>query len=181
MGLGMPVLPARADGVIRRHVGYYEITGTTPAGLRASLDAAGPKGTDGERWDGYTSWEVDWHFRLREEPGACAVAEVDTELRIVVTLPRWEPPPDANRKLVRRWRKYLRGLEHHEAGHEEIARDTAAVIRRHGANLEPNPSCAELRKAGDAAAGKAIVAARQEDSDYDRVTRHGAKQGARFP
>jgi predicted secreted Zn-dependent protease len=43
------------------------------------------------------------------------------------------------------------------------------------------PTCEQLGLAANAAAHQVIKIYNQRDIEYDRVTRHGRTQGARFP
>lgn len=174
-------VPAMAESTVRREVRYYEVRGTTAAAIRESLNQAGPVGSDGERWDGYTRWSLRWRLQLADDAGGCRVMAVETAVDIETTLPRWDEPPRADRGLARRWQKYLSALTEHEDGHGRIGEDTAAAIRRSLVRLPAEPTCAEMSQAANVTAEQAVHDAALRERQYDRETRHGATQGARFP
>lgn len=191
LALGLALLAASPGAIgaaaagsasrIERRVLYYEITGSTAAGLRAALDQAGPVDDAGRRWDGYTAWHLRWQPLTRMSDGACVLEHVGTLLWIDVTLPRWQPPADADPGLERQWRRYLGALQAHEAGHEKIVRDAAAALRKAIERLREAPDCDSFRRAADAAADRVLARFRAREQEYDRRSRHGARQGAHFP
>jgi predicted secreted Zn-dependent protease len=122
-----------------------------------------------------------WQLALRQQGDTCEIDAVAVQVTVVVTLPRWEEPRGADHRLVKKWRKYLTALERHEAGHERNAADAAAAIKRRAGSLGRFPTCAAARAAVSEAAAKIVARAEEVDLAYDRKTRHGARQGARFP
>ncbi len=78
-------------------------------------------------------------------------------------------PPE----LLRRWKRYRAALEAHEANHARNAvlgrKAVLAAIRE--------AECATA----DWAADDALAELDYLDEDYDRLTRHGAIEGAFFP
>ena len=113
---------------------YYDIRGSTEEDLIQQMNWLGPVGNDGE-----TSW------------GRCQW-EGDGDLRIIVTMPRWTPPKDADPDLIAKWDNLVKNLAKHENGHAKIARDNAG---------SPNT----------------IIGL---NAAYDAKTNHGANQGVSF-
>ena len=85
--------------------------------LRDALHAATPISVGGQRFHGYTRWNVRWTFRWwREASGRCAITEVNTRLRTEVQLPDLQAASPSQQAVFDR---YLLALSHHErsAGH----------------------------------------------------------------
>lgn len=174
--------PAGAEDQGRERIEYYDVTGATAGELRAALSRLGPLGSDGMRWDGYTAWQIDapaLDFSPAED--SCGVAAAPVPVRVLITLPRWNAPPDADPRLVQRWQKFLAALERHERGHAGIAYQAAEDIDRRLRRLGRFPTCAAAGQAAQQAVARLLGKAQERDAAYDRRTRHGARQGARFP
>ena len=151
---------------------YYDITGTTAAALRASMDAQGPVDSSGRRNDAFTTWNIDWTWPLNPD-SSCILSGATINTTITVTFPRWLPPPGAPGSVVERWNTYESALVTHESGHVSFIVATAADVLA----AIMGASCATA----EAAAQAVVTRIRQHDLDYDEETNHGATQGARFP
>jgi len=151
---------------------YYDIGGATEEELRAHLDKIGPVDSSGYKGDALTEWEVSWNW-----PGygteSCDLNQADVSYTVKVIFPRWEPPEDAPNNLVLKWFNYTYRLAKHEQGHVDHLVDNYEIV------------LAAIKRAtcetADAAAEAALEPLRSFDLEYDRQTRHGATQGARFP
>lgn len=151
---------------------YYAVGGTTPAQVRARLNARAPRSPDGCRCDAFTRWRYRWSW-----PGygasSCTLSKAVVTLHIEVVFPRWTHPASAAATTVAAWTRYARALARHEQGHVDcaVARYPAVVraIKR--------ATC----RTADAAAQAQLTLIRKHDVAYDAATRHGATQGARFP
>lgn len=159
---------------------WYDVSGDSEAELRAQLDRLGPE-TDGERHDAYTAWHVTWHFPFVQGDDGCATGPVTTDVRVVVTLPRWQGFADEGAPLVQRWRRYLDALKEHESGHRLTGIHAASDITEQLPQLPPKPTCGEAEEAANALARSILDQHRARDVEYDGETRHGITQGALFP
>ena len=149
--------------------------GETP---RKALNAATPITVDGQRFHGYTRWNVRWTFRWwREASGRCAITEVTTRLRTEVQLPELRSGTPAQQAVFDR---YLRALSHHEEGHAQFGRDAAQAIDQGIAALPAAPDCATLERQANALGHRLLPEHAEREKQYDRDTRHGASQGARL-
>ena len=151
---------------------YYDISGSTASELRQSLDTLSPVDKNGYRSDARTDWYIRWYwigFGLKW----CALRSAVTATQIVVTLPRWDAPPDASDKLVTKWNAYMLALVEHEKGHVDLAvarfPDVAQAIQEAACDT------------ADARAEAVLSELRDADLRYDHETHHGATQGAVFP
>lgn len=149
--------------------------GETP---RKALNAATPITVDGQRFHGYTRWNVRWTFRWwREASGRCAITEVTTRLRTEVQLPELRSGTPAQQAVFDR---YLRALSHHEEGHAQFGCDAAQAIDQGIAALPAAPDCATLERQANALGHRLLPEHAEREKQYDRDTRHGASQGARL-
>ena len=172
--------PAAAVVEINDHVDRYDIVGTTAAALRHEMSMKGPQGS-GRRFDGYTKWYVSWRWRYRNADGSCAIESVRTTITINITLPRWQNEHSADHATQQRWARYLSALEHHENGHRQNGVAAGHKIDQSIAEMPPAATCDTLGASANALGKSIIQKYVQRDVDYDRDTRHGATQGARFP
>lgn len=171
-GAGQEV-PAALAGIPNLQIRYYDVRGTTPEAIRKSINAQRPRDpNDGKLVDAIARWRIGYGWRTGG-PKECDLAGAKLTYTAEVTLPRLVDEARVPRRVLERWRRYMAGLLEHEAGHlrypYEHLGDVAAAIRA--------SSC---EKAKDAASS-AIAAIARRDIEYDRITRHGAAQGATFP
>jgi predicted secreted Zn-dependent protease len=150
---------------------YYAVGGTTPAQIRARLNARAPASPDGYHGDAFTRWSFHWSW-----PGSgngCRLDQAGVKLQIVVSFPRWTHPAAASPAVAAAWARYVRALARHEQGHVDfVVAHSPAVLR-----AIKGATCATA----DAAAQRQLDVIRRHDVSYDAATRHGATQGARFP
>jgi len=159
---------------------YYEIAGSTADELRAAINRLRPKDAKGERHDATTHWDVRWEYRYTSAQGACTLTSFVTSVAIVTTLPRWSNR-DAGSRLAERWARYMAALTEHERGHAEIGLHAARTIQGRLSALEPAQTCPLLEESIKLKGEALLAEYRSEETDYDRRTKHGASQGARFP
>jgi predicted secreted Zn-dependent protease len=160
---------------------YFTLTGTTARALSAEIDAKGPFGEDGRRSDGYTHWAMNWSFGFDSSDAGCTASRVVVDLDILMTLPRWTPPPGTDAELLSRWNRYIAALRIHEDGHRYRA-ETAARDMRQALLLErPAPDCDTLRNRLDSRANGLLDDLRKRQAVYDRETAFGQKQGVIRP
>lgn len=158
----------------------YDVRGSTHAEIGRELAGRGPA-LEGRRRFGVTKWDLDWSVHVRREGMAgCAVEEARVESEIVVRLPRWRPPPDADPELVADWRRFVRALRAHERGHRDRILVGAEALRRKLEGLH-GPTCPALHQQAREVAREQVEAVDRANRAYDRATRGGATQGAEWP
>lgn len=172
----------RQDISISDRTEYYQVTGNTARDLFQQMRTLGPVDeVTGERFDGFTRWNISWSYRVGSEGQECRLADADVSLDVVITLPKWEPAAKAKDKLVAGWPRYLSRLEAHEQGHRAIAIKAAEAVRAALDAAKPGRNCKHLMGELDRVAKEAIEPYRQVNRDYDRDTDHGAKEGVVLP
>ena len=152
-------------------VAWYDVTGTTSAQVRASMDAARPRDpNDGSAVDGLTSWEFSVNWVVNER-GKCVARPEDLQFRATVRVPRLvgdNIPPD----LRARFDWFLHTLLAHEDGHVRYAWEHRGDIAK------------AINKAGcsgaASAAKRATNAIAAHDLAYDKATDHGRTTIAPF-
>ena len=181
VALAACVLPAKAAVNIDDQVERYAIEGSTPADLRREMNVKGPQRAGGRRFDGYTRWHVSWRYRYNNAGGGCTIASVTTSVKVTMTLPRWSNESSASSATRQHWARYLAALERHEQGHRRHGIDAAHEVDRAIAAMPPAGNCDALGANANALGMSILRNYNQRDLDYDRDTKHGATQGARFP
>ena len=174
-------LPVQAAVTLGDHVEHYDISGSTPADLRREMNAKGPQGAGGKRFDGYTRWHVSWRYQYNHTAGGCAIASVTTSAKVTITLPRWTNEGGAGGSTRQQWARYLAALEKHEQGHRRNGINAANEVDRAIAAVPPAANCDALGASANALGMRILQKYNQRDLDYDRDTNHGVTQGARYP
>jgi predicted secreted Zn-dependent protease len=160
-------------GIPNLAIEYYDVSGRTPAAIRAALNAVRPRDpNDGRPVDALSRWEVRWSWRGNGR-GGCDLAHPTVNYSARIVMPRLANEADVPPGVRARWRAYIAALEAHEAGHVRFPFDhlgeIAAAIRASTCDL------------ANVAARRALARIQRHDVAYDRATRHGATQGATFP
>jgi len=156
---------------------YYAIEGASLKELKRSIKKSRRTGPFGKKRDAFVHWSVSWKW-----PGIRGRGDfknIRVSYQIKVTLPRWANRKGVDKELIRKWEMYMRALLLHEWGHVELFRahvgEIAPVVR--DAYLkDPQLSAREA----NALAKGVLDKIRELDLKYDKVTKHGATQGARL-
>jgi predicted secreted Zn-dependent protease len=178
----LAAVPALAEPTVSESVHYYDVSGATGREVRASLNREGPvSSSDNKRYDAVCRWHVYWKFQYRQRGNACGITSAAADVKIVITFPRLKTDETTSPSLVKAFANYTEKLMVHEKGHAQNAIDAARKIEAGILALPSEPTCDALRTKANDLGHALIKEANQADSDYDRLTRHGATQGARFP
>jgi predicted secreted Zn-dependent protease len=172
---------ACAEVITGDTVERYSIRGASDADLRREMNAKGPLGAGGRRFDGHTRWNINWRYTYREDGGTCRINSVTTDLKVVMTMPEWSDERAAPVRLQARWREYVAALTVHENGHRANGIDAAREIDRGISALPAQANCNAMSNAANVLGSQIIRKYNEHDLDYDRSTDHGRTQGARFP
>lgn len=159
---------------------YYSVTGATLSEIRQSMRQSRPW-KDRKDLDGFTEWNVAWTFSTTATATGCRCSTFATQTRVVITLPKWVKPADASPETADSWKQYADALALHETGHGRHAILASTQLQRGMQSIGERPTCEALKQAINELGDRTITEFRRKDEDYDRETRHGATQGARFP
>jgi predicted secreted Zn-dependent protease len=66
----------------------------------------------------------------------------------------------------------------HEHGHRDIALEGAEALRQALTSLPPGPTCEQVALNAQATADNFVTRYNERQVQYDRLTNHGATQGA---
>lgn len=174
---------ASAEPEVTQTIVTYDISGATPAEIRASLDSNGPVDPRSKRrFDAVTRWSVRLQYNHAMDRERCNVTTATTMVEVTTTLPRLKVTAETPAELSRAFKVYTDKLMQHEKGHGGIA---VAIARRVEAAVSEHPprlTCDELGRDVGALANRII---RDEgprlDAEYDTRTQYGRAQGAIFP
>jgi len=151
---------------------FYSVTGGSFREIRQSINQSRPWK---DPFDGITQWTVEWKFNFAPARNGCACSGPSTSTRIITTMPRWTPPTGVPTEVIEQWTRFFVRLARHEAGHARIGAAAAAAVRKAIEETGPQPDCDALKKLVTENAERAITEYRRRDSNYDRITEHGAK------
>ena len=172
---------ARAAPSVEVTVKYYDVRGASADELRQQMNRLGIRWKDENTYDAYTGWDIRWRYTYEKSESRCSISSVRTSVDISYQYPRWSNPHSASAALKKRWELFIRALTKHEQGHGKIGVDSANEIEQSIAELRSRRTCATLGKAANAVGHQILDKYRSIEVDYDRRTRHGATQGAKFP
>jgi predicted secreted Zn-dependent protease len=157
----------------------YPVSGRTPSELRLALADSGLVDNSGAQSAALTKWHVTWAYTYGPGPsGDCELSRIRVALRVITTMPEWDPPPAADPDLVESWEHFENALIFHERGHALNGLDLAAEILAALRNLRPSDNCDRLASRANTKANGYLADAQDDDRAYDRATDHGATQGA---
>lgn len=180
-GVAFPCVAADGPTVSIETV-YYDVGGKTPAEIRRQLNKhrPAPEGEGGESYDARAEWDIGWSYTYERAADRCTVSSAEVDLRVTYTLPRWTGADTAKSAMLDRWNRYMAALQRHEEGHKDIAVRTAEKVQQ---AIETSPAfpCDGIAAGLRARVDEVLKVARQAQVEYDRITRHGETQGARFP
>lgn len=176
------VSPAFAEPDVSLQTVTYPVSGRTAVEIRQSLNRNTPVRLDGNPFDAYTKWDIDWRIRWFENSdGTCRLTQVSTHVRIRTTLPGLLDPDSLSPDVADRWRRYRQALVAHESGHADIGVAAAREIEHELMRLELQPTCDQLANAANRSAREIIARHARMEKRYDTDTRFGANDGAIFP
>lgn len=157
----------------------YAVDGATVDEVLRSLLERGPA-TEAGVFFGLTTAETRLRYRTLASDRGCAIADVEVDLDVTVTLPAWQPPPGVPSEVRRDWRRFLHALRGHEDEHREIAERKAGALHR-AVSAVRAPTCEAAVAEGRRRVGRLQIEAEAAHRQFDRETDHGSTQGASWP
>jgi predicted secreted Zn-dependent protease len=168
---------AHAQNSVSISTNFYAASGSNFREIRRSIEQARPWK---DNFDGDTRWEINWKYTTTQGPGGCTPSGFSTTTKIVVTLPRWTPPPDVLSEVKTQWTRYFTNLAQHEAGHARLGLAAAAEVQKQIAGVGTQADCAQLRQLINDRANAVVADYRRREVEYDKRTDHGRQPaGAR--
>lgn len=154
---------AESAPLVRRDVKSYEVVGTTPEEVRASLDNVSPKDGAGRRTDSITYWQVRWHFRFGRENRQCIFTLVTVSVDTTIHVPRLRNTPETPVALSRAFQRHVEKLVLHETAYVQAAVEAARRIEAGMQALEPEIDCEGLARRANALGQSILDEAKQKD------------------
>lgn len=161
---------ARAQNSVSWTTNFYAVSGTNFREIRRSIDQNRPWK---DNFDGDTRWDIHWRFTTVKGASDCSSSSFSTTTKIVVTLPRWTPPPDVLSEVKTQWTRYWTNLAQHEAGHARIGLAAAAEMQKQIAGVGAQADCAKLKQLINDRANAVVADYRRREVEYDKLTDHG--------
>lgn len=160
---------------ITRNIEYYTISGSTLYDIVESLNSNGPKG-----YSPNADAVVSAHAATEPTfvPMIDCNGNYEVDLAITYTYPKWNRPPNATNEAINAFNQYLVNLEKHERGHEDLAVWAADDIVKMIKNVDTSLPCEQQRRIVEVKAAEIVDKHYLKQYEYDRVTQHGATQGA---
>lgn len=159
---------------------YYEVYGHSAEEVRAQLNACGAT-SNGEAYDAYTSYYINWAYNPKTVAGGCNIQDVAVGAKIDYFYPKWEDPGNTQGDLVDRWQNYMANLIIHEEIHKDIAISGAQAIFDTLSSLPNSSNCSEALTSASDTAHALFTEYDNKNKAYDEETQHGLTQGAVFP
>lgn len=157
---------------------YYSVQTGNATSLARALNRTSPIRQEGLIYHAYTTWQINWNFRWREDAdGYCRITQVATGLNGIIQLPRLE---DGTSNQRAQFARYLGALHEHELGHYQIGRKAALEIDRQLQAMPSMAECSKLAAIANRTAYRIVDQFKEQERTYDSITIHGRLQGARL-
>jgi predicted secreted Zn-dependent protease len=170
---------ALAQGGTTWSTNYYAVTGDTLREIHESIDRARPWRAQ-HHHVAITDWSVRSRFAVAPFEGAFRCSGFTTLTTIRITMPRWVPPEGVSDEVRAEWERYEGALFEHEVGHGQFALAAAAEMHRRAKGLGTEREAEALKQRVEAMVVQVLEEFNQREKEYDRLTGHGAGQGAVF-
>ncbi len=188
-----PVAQPDKDLTVIQKYAYYSIRGTTTEELLRQMKDLGPAAHGGARTDAgrktvaryvpagtclpITSWKFEYDPKWKLENGqyqavSCGFKSLHVELKIIITLPRWEVPVGARPEFVERFRQTLKDIKTHEHCHGDIAIGQWKSFTEQARNLKAT-TCEELGQALTSLSARLASESKDRNADFDEAAYDG--------
>lgn len=137
--------------MVRESVQYYEVQGRNARELWADIgDEAHyivKSGGEGTHAIASAALKPRWQFTTQRTSTHCWISDVNIELDVLYTYPRWVNAPNAALELRQGWEQYARFLERHEEHHTQIAVEALSQVEPAILRLGAYPNCEQVIRA----------------------------------
>ncbi len=159
----------------------YEVRGESAMELAEQMAEKGPRGSDDEAFDAYTTWWFTWPYTPVETDEGCEADGVSVTLKLNYEMPKAAADQTWATSLTRKWRAFTGALWTHELGHGDLALAQAEDLQKRIAALPVEADCDALRQVVDTLGDQTMETHNAAQRAYDDETSHGRTQGAVFP
>jgi predicted secreted Zn-dependent protease len=156
---------------------FYDIEGTTPKALSASIEERLPIPRVVKREIAALGYRVcpHWEYAWQGE-GPCEVTRLRLVTNLLYVYPRWTPPAGTAPETLTWWANEERRTRVHEQGHAAIADEETRAMYEALSMIKSAPTCDELNRSLNARIDELAKKHEERQAEYDRVTEHGLKQ-----
>jgi predicted secreted Zn-dependent protease len=161
---------------------YYSLKGRTPQELAKASAVSGVRDqADGTKGAGGTVSELTARFsKDMTEGGGCALIAAQVTVSIRQKLPRWDDNAAGGDEARDWWRRFSAAISEHEDGHKKIDEESGDRLLGGLRALPAARDCDELDARVDAEIANAQAEQDARNAEYDRRTKHGKTQYAKY-
>lgn len=157
---------------------HYQVTGNTLDELSESMTRNAPPQLSG--FFALTKWNVSWKYNSSPVGSGCSVTSLNVKLDVVFTLPEWRGEANADEKIRKKWNKFIKNLQKHEDGHQQIGLEAARKIEKILTQGKIYDNCQQVGQILNQSSEAVLTEKRAEEVRYDERTKHGQRQGAQL-
>jgi predicted secreted Zn-dependent protease len=170
---------ARAQSGASWSTNHYAVVGETVKEIQRSIDRARPWKREHSH-AAFTDWSIRTRFAVVAFEGGYRCSGFTTQTSIRITMPQWRESEAATEEVQSEWKRFHEALLQHEAGHGQIALAAAAEMHRQVAAIGVEPDQTALKQRVEQLVEQVTSEYRRRETEYDRLTEHGATQGVRL-
>lgn len=170
-----------ASPIVEVKTDYYSVSGRTAKEIRNDLNRKTPVQENKVKYDGETTWSVEWDFWWNESHGRCSITNVTTKVDIQYILPKLAVATPLPQALQQKWDNYMQALTAHEVGHKNMGVGAANEIEQKIKSMASRPTCKQLESDANRLGAEIITKYNYLDDEFDRRTNHGINDGVIFP
>lgn len=122
----------------------------------------------------------NWSYNLGHVDERCTISSHRVAVDMLYVMPRWIDKERGGKRLVKYWEQFEQNLWVHERGHGDIALAIGVELAKTIGETPPADDCAALKEDINARAKASLKELSGKQREYDRLTAHGARQGAFF-
>lgn len=148
---------------------FYALEDETLSGVIATLNGMRLEGPGAPLSQGLTQWSIRPEWRPVAAGGRCRVSDLDLNVRIVVTLPRWVRAERASPTDRERWSRIETSIREHEYRHRDLTLEAAEALFSTLSSLQAS-GCSALRRAFAGALSLAEARIDAGHAELDRET-----------
>lgn len=147
----------------------YSISGTSGAGLYASIGEHGPKAGGFGRAIAHTTFKLTWTRKYEPQGNACVIVTNRPKLIISYTLPK--PSVALSAAVKSSWEAFISGVQAHERVHGETIKEMVKEIEATsiGLTVADDPDCKKIRIELTRRLGEISQRQRQRGRDFDKI------------
>lgn len=165
--------PAWADVVRTVSTEYYEVDGTTPQAIVASLKSSSPVNEGSTIYQANTRTDIRTTYNIEQRGDRCRIKNVVVHLRLIYLYPKLKHSVDFETRKW--WKKFSRELEKHERIHGDISTKAAYKLSDTLERIPPG-DCSGFKSRVKAQLRRIIDEMKRDQVAYDKLTLHGLKQ-----